>query len=82
VNCCVAVGVWQLPSEQNQELQKPDIPQTEGSVPASCTPPLTSAVRVVQFEQIAEGRPEVFIDFQGQRYRLRVTQNGKLILNK
>ncbi len=54
---------------------------TDGSVAENCSPP-TGAARIVQFEQIADGRPEVFIDFQGQRYRLRVTQNGKLILNK
>jgi len=36
----------------------------------------------VAFESIAQGSREVLIEYRGQLYRLRVTRNGKLILNK
>lgn len=34
------------------------------------------------FDQLSDGGKEVFIQHQGQIYRLRVTRNGRLILNK
>ena len=37
---------------------------------------------LLDFEQLARGGKEVLIDFHSQIYRLRVTRNGKLILNK
>lgn len=36
----------------------------------------------IRFEELAKGENEVVIEFQNQKYRLRVTKNGKLILNK
>lgn len=36
----------------------------------------------VEFEELAKGNREVVIEYEGQDYRLRVTRNGKLILNK
>lgn len=36
----------------------------------------------IQFEEISGGCLEVQVEFRGQIYRLRVTKNGKLILNK
>lgn len=39
------------------------------------------AVRL-RFLDLARGRNEVQIEHRGQIYRLRVTRNGKLILNK
>ncbi len=36
----------------------------------------------VNFDELAKGDNEVLIEFQDQLYRLRVTKNGKLILNK
>ncbi|MCA9038465.1 MAG: hemin uptake protein HemP [Planctomycetaceae bacterium] len=36
----------------------------------------------VTFSQLAGGRTECAIEHEGQLYRLRVTKNGKLILNK
>lgn len=36
----------------------------------------------VSFEELANGQNEIGIDYNGQRYRLRVTKNGRLILNK
>ncbi|MFN0197121.1 MAG: hemin uptake protein HemP [Planctomycetaceae bacterium] len=48
--------------------------------------PLRSAVpqapRVIRFEEVSGGLPEIQLEFRGQIYRLRVTKNGKLILNK
>jgi len=37
---------------------------------------------VVKFSQLAQGAKEVVVEYEDQRYRLRVTKNGKLILNK
>lgn len=36
----------------------------------------------VSFDSLADGQPEVLIEFRDHIYRLRVTRNGKLILNK
>lgn len=40
------------------------------------------AIPIVQFEKLAQGAKEVVVEFEEQQYRLRVTKNGKLILNK
>ncbi|RLT22682.1 MAG: hemin uptake protein HemP [Planctomycetota bacterium] len=37
---------------------------------------------VVRFSEIADGTTEVIIEHEGQRYRLRATRNGRLLLNK
>ncbi|WP_339743266.1 hemin uptake protein HemP [uncultured Rubinisphaera sp.] len=36
----------------------------------------------ISFSQIAKGKREVLLEHEGQLYRLRLTRNGKLILNK
>jgi len=41
-----------------------------------------SAQPTFDFEQLAQGSPEVLIEFRGQTYRLRLTRHNKLILNK
>ena len=38
--------------------------------------------RVVMFHDIAGGTTEVIIEHEGQKYRLRATRNGRLLLNK
>lgn len=38
--------------------------------------------RSVLFSEIAGGTAEVIIEHEGQRYRLRATRNGRLLLNK
>lgn len=43
---------------------------------------LPSPTLCIAFDELAKGRKEVQIEFGGQTYRLRVTRNGKLILNK
>ena len=42
--------------------------------------PLREVVRRVSSEQLLGVRGELLIDHQGREYRLRLTQNGKLIL--
>lgn len=39
-------------------------------------------LKKITFQQLAEGAPEVLVEHDGQVYRLRLTRNGKLILNK
>lgn len=53
-------------------------PQTSGDA----RPESAVNVPVYQFEQLSAGSSEVLIEHRGQRYRLRVTRNGGLILNK
>jgi hemin uptake protein HemP len=36
----------------------------------------------IRFHELSQGNSEVVIEYQNQHYRLRVTRNGKLILNK
>lgn len=55
----------------SQESGK-DQPSTESSAES----------KPVQFHEIANGKNEVTIEHDGQTYRLRVTKNGKLLLNK
>jgi hemin uptake protein HemP len=43
---------------------------------------LPSGKRSISFETLAQGAKEVLIRHAGQTYRLRLTKNGKLILNK
>lgn len=38
--------------------------------------------RVVSFTDLAGGTAEVIIEHEGQKYRLRATRNGRLLLNK
>ena len=38
--------------------------------------------RTVLFNEMAGGGTEVIIEHEGQRYRLRATRNGRLLLNK
>ena len=38
--------------------------------------------RIISFSEIAGGTTEVIIEHEGQKYRLRATRNGRLLLNK
>lgn len=60
-----------MPDQQREPAQQP--PQS--------SPIQQDAVRL-RFLDLAGGRTEVQIEHRGQIYRLRVTRNGKLILNK
>lgn len=39
-------------------------------------------VRIVSSEALFQGTKEIAIDHNGSRYRLKITRQGKLILNK
>lgn len=38
--------------------------------------------RVIDCDQLFQGRREIWIDHEGVRYRLRITRRNKLILQK
>jgi hemin uptake protein HemP len=60
---------------QTRSTPAADIPRaTEPSAPARPGP------RRVRSEELLGGSLELLIEHQGREYRLRVTQNGKLIL--
>lgn len=42
----------------------------------------TEKERVVQAEELLQGRPTLLLEYRGARYILRTTRNGKLILTK
>lgn len=56
--------------------------EREGSAAAEprTRAPDTEGPRRVRSETLLAGRSELLIEHQGREYRLRVTQNGKLIL--
>jgi hemin uptake protein HemP len=54
----------------------PDRPDPAPREPA----PAASGPRRVRSEELLKGGVELLIEHQGREYRLRVTQNGKLIL--
>jgi len=66
-----------LENTENPEELGRHVPVPHGSPGAA-----PDARPVLQFDSICQGQSEVLIEFRGQQYRLRVTQNGKLILNK
>lgn len=43
---------------------------------------IAAAGRIIPAEKIFEGEREVFIELDGERYRLPITRRGKLILQK
>jgi len=45
------------------------------------TPP-PAPLRPLSERELFQGRHEVEIEFRGERYRLRITRNDKLILTK
>lgn len=45
-------------------------------------PDAAPARKVIPAEKLFEGEREVFIELDGERYRLRITRRGKLILQK
>ena len=45
-------------------------------------PERSSPENLVSFLALTNGAREVMIEYEGQRYRLRATKNGKLLLNK
>lgn len=58
-----------------------EAPGTLADVPATMSAG-TTAARAVTSEDLFQGHREVLIVHAGETYRLRLTRNGKLILNK
>lgn len=50
--------------------------------PVSAVPHTTKPIPQYRFVDLAAGEREVWIEYAGQVYRLRLTRNEKLILNK
>ncbi len=46
------------------------------------TPPVKFAPEVVSATTLMRGQPVLHIEHAGERYQLRLTRNGKLILTK
>lgn len=44
--------------------------------------PSPDAARTISSEDLMRGQRELLIEHAGEVYRLRITRNGKLILNK
>lgn len=57
------------------------MPSVQLSVPRRATPRLPAQPRL-KSEDLFRGTHELIIEHQGQEYRLRLTRNDKLILNK
>jgi hemin uptake protein HemP len=44
--------------------------------------PIATDSQIIDSQRLFEGRQEIYICHNGETYRLRITRNGKLILNK
>ena len=56
-------------------------------IPTPLTVPIASTVGekgcdVVDSQKLFQGQREIWIEHEGERYRLRITRRGKLILQK
>jgi hemin uptake protein HemP len=66
---------WQAHLNQTMEPEREPEPQNAES-------PGETGPKKIAFETLAQGAKEVLIQHRGEIYRLRLTRNGKLILNK
>lgn len=57
-------------------------PRFQDSLSDSESPEASDVPEVISFEELAGDRNEITIEYEGQHYRLRVTKNGRLSLNK
>jgi hemin uptake protein HemP len=57
-----------------------DRPTSPNRPAAAPEPPAPAAPRRLRSEDLLKGGVEILIEHHGREYRLRVTQNGKLIL--
>ena len=64
------------------ELTKEDGPGRPGDHGAAKSAGHGRALRRITSEDLLQGGNELIIVHRGEEYRLRVTSNGKLILNK
>ena len=58
---------------------RPSSPQGPATAPEPAAP-APGGPRRVRSEELLKGGVEILIEHHGREYRLRVTQNGKLIL--
>lgn len=63
-----------MTSGQTDPIPTRPSPPTETHAP--------STLRVLRSEDLFLGSHEILIDHEGEQYRLRLTRNGKLILQK
>lgn len=61
---------------------KPEHDASKNRVKASGDQAAKQTPQEFTFEELAQGGNEVVIHFADQQYRLRLTKNNKLILNK
>ena len=62
--------------------QSPDYPGVRPQPPYAAELPATPVVRSFTSEELFAGRTEIGIVHEGALYRLKITRQGKLILNK
>ena len=67
-------------SENTEDRQ--DSEQIESVSAEKCFAQNSEVQRIVMFSDIAGDTTEVIIEHEGQKYRLRATRNGRLLLNK
>jgi hemin uptake protein HemP len=60
-------------------VDRQGLPDHPFAGPDATTPP-SGGTRRIRSEELLRGGSEVVIEHRGREYRLRVTQNGKLIL--
>ena len=68
-------GISGPPNDGSDPREMPESPPDPASAPPA--PP-----RVVDVRELLRGRNEVVLQHGSQRYRLRITRAGKLILTK
>jgi hemin uptake protein HemP len=61
---------------------KPEQPDENASADASAAAPMTGLPKIIKFDSLARCGDEIWIENEGQIYRLRKTRQGKLILTK
>jgi hemin uptake protein HemP len=59
-----------------------EIESSLGETPTRSDSNCNEPAKALSSEQLLQGRSEVFIEHEGQLYRLRVTSRGKLYLTK
>lgn len=56
--------------------------ETQAAAPAIGNVSITNMPKIIRFESLARCGDEIWIENEGQIYRLRKTRQGKLILTK
>ncbi len=57
-------------------------PNPSGEPRSTSEPNKPSSPKILRAENLFEGERELIIEHEGERYRLRITRKGKLILQK